>query len=58
MTSLANAAGLANKFYQMRLVRKVDRWLHAMPHPSLVVEIAADHAAAAGVAELLVEVPG
>ena len=47
MTSLANAAGLANKFYQMRLVRKVDRWLHAMPHPSLVVEIAADHAAAA-----------
>jgi type IV pilus assembly protein PilM len=25
----------------------VDRWLHAMPHPSLVVEIAADHVAAA-----------
>lgn len=26
---------------------KIDRWLHAMPHPSLVVEIAADHVAAA-----------
>ncbi len=28
-------------------IGKIDRWLHAMPHPSLVVEIAADHVAAA-----------
>jgi type IV pilus assembly protein PilM len=47
LTSLANSAGLANRFYKMRLVRRVDRWLHTMPHPSLVVEIAADHVAAA-----------
>jgi type IV pilus assembly protein PilM len=26
---------------------KIDRWLHAMPHPSMVVEISADHVAAA-----------
>ncbi len=31
----------------MPLVRAADRWLHAMPHPSLVVEIAAAHVAAA-----------
>jgi len=29
------------------VVRRADRWLHAMPQPSLVVEIAGDHVAAA-----------
>jgi type IV pilus assembly protein PilM len=29
------------------LVHKIDRWLNAMPHPALVIEIAASHAAAA-----------
>ena len=47
MTSLASSASLATRLYKIRLVRRVDRWLHAMPHPSLVVEIAADHVAAA-----------
>jgi type IV pilus assembly protein PilM len=47
LTSLAKPAGLSSQFYKMRLVRRVDRWLHTMPHPSLVVEIAADHIAAA-----------
>jgi len=31
----------------MGLIRRIDRWLHAMPHPSLVVEIAPGHVAAA-----------
>jgi len=47
LTSVAPPQSLANRFYQARLVRRVDRWLHAMPHPSLVVEIAEDHVAAA-----------
>lgn len=29
------------------LVHKIDRWLNAMPHPALVIEIASSHAAAA-----------
>ena len=35
------------QLYQIGMVRRIDRWLHAMPHPSLVVEIASDHVAAA-----------
>lgn len=29
------------------VVGRIERWLHAMPHPALVVEIASDHVAAA-----------
>lgn len=47
MTSVSSPASLASRFYQTGLVRRLDRWLHAMPHPSLVIEIAADHVAAA-----------
>lgn len=47
MTS-ANASGsLSARFYQLGPVRRVDRWLQAMPHPDLVIEIAPDHVAAA-----------
>jgi hypothetical protein len=28
-------------------VRRIERWLNAMPHPSLVVEISSTHVAAA-----------
>jgi hypothetical protein len=28
-------------------VRRIDRWLHAMPHPSFAVEIASTHVAGA-----------
>jgi type IV pilus assembly protein PilM len=38
---------LESKFYQIGLVRRIDRWLHAMPHPSLVIEISPGHVAAA-----------
>jgi type IV pilus assembly protein PilM len=47
LTSLGSSATVESKFYQIGLVGRIDRWLHAMPHPSLVVEIAADHVAAA-----------
>lgn len=33
--------------HQQGLIHKLDRWLNAMPHPPLVLEIAASHAAAA-----------
>jgi type IV pilus assembly protein PilM len=41
------AQGGAGQLYQAGLVGRIDRWLHAMPHPSLVVEVAAQHVAAA-----------
>jgi type IV pilus assembly protein PilM len=37
----------AGQVHQQGLVHKIDRWLNAMPHPPLVIEIAASHAAAA-----------
>ncbi len=47
MTSLTSTDSVANQFYRVGLVGRIDRWLHAMPHPSLVVEIAGEHVAAA-----------
>jgi len=47
LTSLTTTGGVANQFYRVGLVGRIDRWLHAMPHPSLVVEIAGEHVAAA-----------
>jgi type IV pilus assembly protein PilM len=47
LTSLVNSATVESKFYQIGFVGRIDRWLHSMPHPSLVVEIAAEHVAAA-----------
>jgi type IV pilus assembly protein PilM len=34
-------------FYRLAVVRRMERWFNAMPHPSTVVEIASDHVAAA-----------
>lgn len=45
MTSAATT--FEKQLFQVGLVRKLERWLTAMPHPSLVVEIAATHVAAA-----------
>jgi hypothetical protein len=47
LTSLTASDSVANQFYRVGLVGRIDRWLHAMPHPSLVVEIAGEHVAAA-----------
>jgi type IV pilus assembly protein PilM len=44
---LSSAASFSTKFYQLGPVRRLERWLNAMPHPSLVVEIAGGHVAAA-----------
>jgi type IV pilus assembly protein PilM len=43
----ANSPSLENRFFQVGLIRRLERWLNVMPHPPLVVEIAADHVAAA-----------
>lgn len=47
MTSFGGAQSLESQFFQIGLVRRIDRWLHAMPHPALVVEIAPGHVAGA-----------
>ena len=48
MNSLTSAGtSVSNRFYSVGLVGRMDRWLHAMPHPQLVVEIASHHVAAA-----------
>lgn len=39
---------LASQFFELGPVKRFERWLNAMPHPSLVVEIASSHVAAAG----------
>jgi len=44
---LSSSASLSSQFYQLGPVRRIERWLTALPHPSLVVEIAAEHVAAA-----------
>ncbi len=44
---MTSSASLATQFYQLGPVRKLERWLNAMPHPSLVIEIATSHVAAA-----------
>lgn len=45
MTS--TSPSLATQFFNLGPVRRMERWLNAMPHPSLVVEIASTHVAAA-----------
>jgi type IV pilus assembly protein PilM len=44
LSTLNSAAGEQNR---SGLLGRVDRWLYAMPHPALVVEVAAEHVAAA-----------
>ena len=47
MISLIGSGSLATQFFQIGAVRRIDRWLHTTPQPSVVVEIADDHVAAA-----------
>jgi type IV pilus assembly protein PilM len=44
---LTSSATLTSQFYQLGPVRRLERWLNAMPHPTLAVEIATSHVAAA-----------
>jgi type IV pilus assembly protein PilM len=44
---LTSTATLATRFFEFGPVKSLERWLNAMPHPSLVVEIASTHVAAA-----------
>ena len=47
MTSLTGLNNLESRFFQVGIVRRIDRWLHAMPHPPVVVEISPNHVAVA-----------
>jgi type IV pilus assembly protein PilM len=44
---LTSTATFESKVYQIGIVRRVDRWLHAMPHPPMIVEMAPHYVAAA-----------
>jgi type IV pilus assembly protein PilM len=44
---LTSAASLTSQFYELGPVRRIERWLTAMPHPTLVVDISSTHVAAA-----------
>ncbi len=44
---MTSAASLTTQFYDLGPVRRIERWLTAMPHPPLVVDIASTHVAAA-----------
>jgi type IV pilus assembly protein PilM len=46
LTSLTGSPNLLAPFFRLEAVRRLDRWLRAMPHPELVVEIAPTHVAA------------
>ena len=47
MSSLSATSTAPDRAHSAGLLGRLDRWLHAMPHPPLVVEIASDHVAAA-----------
>jgi type IV pilus assembly protein PilM len=44
---LTSTATFESKVYQVGIVRRIDRWLHAMPHPPMIVEMAPHYVAAA-----------
>jgi len=47
LTSFSASDSITGRLYGVGLVGRIDRWLHAMPHPQMVVEISAQHVAAA-----------
>jgi type IV pilus assembly protein PilM len=47
LSSYPSQASIANRFLHLGPVRRFDGWLNAMPHPSVVVEIAGPHVAVA-----------
>jgi len=44
---LTSSPSLSTQFYQLGIVRRLERWLNAPPHPALALEIAPGHVAAA-----------
>ena len=47
MSSYPSQTTLANRLLQFGPVRRFDSWIHALPHPPVVVEIAGPHVAVA-----------
>ena len=47
MSSVASQSTLSAQFFRIGIVQRVEHWLHAMPHPSVVVEIGGPYVAAA-----------
>jgi len=44
---LSSSSTFVSDFYKLGPVQRLDRWLHAMPHPPVVIEISPSHVAAA-----------
>ena len=44
---MSSTPNLTEQFYDLAPVKRIERWLTAMPHPPLVVDIASTHVAAA-----------
>ena len=44
---MTSSATLGSQFFELGPVKRFERWLNAMPHPSVVVEIASSYVAAA-----------
>jgi type IV pilus assembly protein PilM len=44
---VSSSASLSVRFFELGPVRRIERWLNALPHPSCVVEIAPHHVSAA-----------
>jgi type IV pilus assembly protein PilM len=47
LSSLTSHSSIAANFFQLGPIRRFDHWIHAMPHPPVVVEIAGPHVAVA-----------
>lgn len=44
---MSSSASISAQFFELGPVRRLERWLNAMPHPSSVVEIASGHVSTA-----------
>lgn len=44
---MTSSPSLSAQFYQLGVVRRIERWLNSAPHPSLALEIGPGHVAAA-----------
>jgi type IV pilus assembly protein PilM len=47
LSSLTSTQSTSSPFQRGGLIGRIENWLHAMPHPQFVVEIASEHVAAA-----------
>jgi len=47
LSSATSQSSLSTQFFRIGIVQRIEHWLHAMPHPSVVVEIGGPYVAVA-----------